>query len=53
MTFFQLFSSALQVTTPLLIILIIGMTLKRRGFVDEHFVAIGNKLVFKIEKNEN
>ncbi|WP_440877029.1 AEC family transporter [Thalassotalea sp. PLHSN55] len=48
MTFFQLLNAALQVTTPLLIILVIGITFKRIGFVDQNFVAIGNKLVFKV-----
>ncbi|MFT5313901.1 MAG: malonate transporter, partial [Paraglaciecola sp.] len=40
--------SALYVTVPLLIILLAGILFKRIKLIDQHFVAIGNKLVFTV-----
>jgi predicted permease len=47
LSFFQLLEVSLQVSTPLLVLLIIGIIFKRIAFIDEHFVSIGNKVVFK------
>ena len=47
MSLYQLLNVALQVTAPLLIILTIGIIFKRTQLIDQHFVLLGNKLVFK------
>ncbi|EWH10343.1 auxin efflux carrier [Catenovulum agarivorans DS-2] len=38
----------LNVTLPVLVVLCLGIWLKRRGFIDQHFTDIGNKLVFNL-----
>lgn len=48
MSFFQLLDVSLQVSAPLLVLLIIGIILKRINFIDDNFVAVSNKLVFKV-----
>lgn len=48
MSFYQVLESSLQVAAPLLIILMIGVFFKRVRFVDDHFISMGNKLVFKV-----
>ncbi|WP_416306578.1 AEC family transporter [Neptunicella sp. SCSIO 80796] len=40
--------AALNVTLPLLLILLAGIVFRRIRLVDEHFVATGNRLVFKV-----
>jgi predicted permease len=47
-SFFQLLEVSLQVSAPLLILLIIGIIFKRIQLIDDHFVAVGNKVVFKV-----
>jgi predicted permease len=42
------FQAALHVTVPLLIILLAGIFFKRIKLIDQHFVAIGNRLVFTV-----
>lgn len=42
------FSFALNVTSPILILLVLGITLRRTGFIDAHFINIGNSFVFNI-----
>lgn len=48
MSFYQLSSVAINVTAPLLIILLIGIFFKKINFIDNNFVAVANKLVFKV-----
>ncbi|MDN4503050.1 AEC family transporter [Alteromonadaceae bacterium BrNp21-10] len=48
MNLFSHFQAALHVTVPLLIILLAGILFKRIKLIDQHFVAIGNKLVFNV-----
>ncbi|WP_440903368.1 AEC family transporter [Catenovulum sp. SX2] len=38
----------LNVTLPVLVVLCLGIWLKRRRIIDQHFTDIGNKLVFNI-----
>ncbi len=40
--------AALNITGPVLLILSVGIYLKKINFIDGHFVSIGNKLVFNI-----
>jgi predicted permease len=47
-SFSQLLEISLQVSAPLLVLLIIGIIFKRIKLIDEHFVSVGNKVVFKV-----
>ncbi|SMF21362.1 hypothetical protein SAMN02745866_01350 [Alteromonadaceae bacterium Bs31] len=40
--------SALNITGPVLLILLAGVYFKKTGLIDAHFVSVGNKLVFNI-----
>ncbi|OQK17535.1 hypothetical protein AU255_06580 [Methyloprofundus sedimenti] len=42
------FLFALNVTAPILILLILGITFRRTGFIDQHFINIANSFVFNI-----
>lgn len=42
------FSFALNVTAPILILLILGIIFRRTGFIDPHFINIANSFVFNI-----
>jgi len=42
------FSFALNVTAPILILLMLGITFRRTGFIDQHFINIANSFVFNI-----
>ncbi|GAW85361.1 conserved hypothetical protein [Bathymodiolus platifrons methanotrophic gill symbiont] len=42
------FTFALNVTAPILILLILGITFRRTGFIDQHFINIANSFVFNI-----
>lgn len=42
------FTFALNVTTPILILLILGITFRRSGFIDSHFINIANSFVFNV-----
>jgi len=42
------FLFALNVTAPILILLILGIAFRRTGFIDEHFINIANSFVFNI-----
>lgn len=44
----QDFLFALNITGPILIILILGHVLRRTGLIDPHFIASGNKLVYNL-----
>lgn len=39
---------ALNITGPILILLLVGIFLRRINFIDEHFIRIGNALVFRV-----
>jgi predicted permease len=45
---FEQFLFALNVTAPILILLILGIVFRRTGFIDEHFISIANSFVFNI-----
>ena len=45
---FEQFTFALNVTAPILILLILGITFRRTGFIDQHFINIANSFVFNI-----
>ena len=42
------FAFALNVTAPILILLILGITFRRTGFIDQHFINIANSFVFNV-----
>jgi len=42
------FSFALDITAPILILLILGTVFRRMGFIDQHFINIANSFVFNI-----
>ncbi|RLA22823.1 MAG: AEC family transporter [Gammaproteobacteria bacterium] len=42
------FTFALNVTAPILILLILGVTFRRTGLIDQHFINIANSFVFNI-----
>ncbi len=42
------FSFALNVTAPILILLLLGIIFRRTGFIDLHFINIANSFVFNI-----
>lgn len=42
------FTFALNVTAPILILLILGVIFRRTGFIDQHFINIANSFVFNI-----
>ncbi len=42
------FFFALSVTGPILVILILGVFFRRIKLIDDHFISIGNKLVFNV-----
>ncbi|WP_185236565.1 AEC family transporter [Teredinibacter franksiae] len=42
------FQAALNVTGPVLIVLVAGIVFKRIKLIDNHFVSVGNKLVFNV-----
>jgi len=42
------FTFALNVTAPILILLVLGITFRRTGFIDPHFINIANSFVFNI-----
>lgn len=42
------FSFALSVTAPILILLLLGITFRRTGFIDQNFINIANSFVFNI-----
>lgn len=42
------FTFALNVTAPILILLVLGITFRRTGFIDLHFINIANSFVFNI-----
>ncbi|NOR81397.1 MAG: AEC family transporter, partial [Methyloprofundus sp.] len=42
------FTFALNVTAPILILLILGITFRRTGFIDQHFINIANSFVFNV-----
>jgi len=42
------FLFALNVTAPILTLLILGIAFRRTGFIDEHFINIANSFVFNI-----
>ena len=42
------FTFALNVTAPILILLLLGITFRRTGFIDQHFINIANSFVFNI-----
>ncbi|MCK5355141.1 MAG: AEC family transporter [Methyloprofundus sp.] len=42
------FSFALDITAPILILLILGIAFRRTGFLDQHFINIANSFVFNI-----
>jgi len=44
----DLLNAALQITAPLLFILILGIFLRKVHFIDAQFIATGNRLVFKV-----
>ena len=46
--YFAILSETLIVTGPIFIIVLLGLTLKRIGFIDDHFNQIASKLVFSI-----
>lgn len=39
---------ALSITGPILILLFVGIFLRRINFIDEHFIRVGNALVFRV-----
>ncbi len=45
---FEHLQFAFAVTGPILILLLLGIILRRISFLDEHFIQLGNKLVFNI-----
>lgn len=45
---FQHLSDAIGVTGPVLLILLLGIVLRRRGVIGEAFIATGDKLVFTV-----
>lgn len=44
--FFTILLTTVEVTAPIFILLICGKVLSRLGFVDDHFVGMGSRLVF-------
>lgn len=42
------FQQALNITGPILILLLLGVIFKQIGFISREFVAVGNKLVFNV-----
>ena len=42
------FTFALNVTAPILILLVLGLTFRRTGFIDQHFINIANSFVFNV-----
>lgn len=42
------FLFALNVTAPILILLMLGVIFRRTGFIDEHFINIANSFVFNV-----
>ena len=42
------FTFALNVTAPILILLILGIIFRRIGFIDSHFINIANSFVFNV-----
>ena len=42
------FTFALNVTTPILVLLILGISFRRTGFIDQHFINIANSFVFNV-----
>ena len=42
------FTFALNVTAPILILLILGISFRRTGFIDQHFINIANSFVFNV-----
>lgn len=40
--------TALNAVTPIILLILLGYFLKRKGFLSENFLAVGNKLVFKL-----
>jgi len=42
------FLFALNVTAPILILLILGITFRRTGFIDEHFINTASSFVFNV-----
>ncbi len=42
------FTFALNVTAPILILLVLGVTFRRTGFIDQNFIDIANRFVFNI-----
>lgn len=47
-TFLTQLSFSLSVTGPICLMLFLGILFKRVGFVDDHFIGIASKLVFKV-----
>lgn len=39
---------AFSITGPILILLLVGILLRRINFIDEHFIRVGNALVFRV-----
>ncbi|MCU4674090.1 AEC family transporter [Catenovulum sp. 2E275] len=48
MSLFDHLLVALNVTAPILIILLAGIGFKKINLIDDHFVSVGNKLVFNV-----
>ena len=40
--------TALNAVTPIILLILLGYFLKQKGFLSENFLAVGNKLVFKL-----
>lgn len=43
-----IFLTALHAVLPIILTILLGYLLRRRGFLSENFLAVGNKLVFKL-----
>jgi hypothetical protein len=46
--FWSIFSFSLSVTGPILIVLVVGIVLRKRQFITDEFIHIGSRLVFTI-----
>ena len=44
----QILSTAANAVLPIVLLILLGYFLRRKGFLTEQFVALGNKLVFRI-----
>jgi predicted permease len=46
--FFSHLAQGFNITAPILIVLVLGMLFRKRGWVDDHFVEVGNRLMFYV-----